>query len=702
VCRFYQAAPACSGKTGGKTGGKPALTAVAGHGLHLALAAGMRTPTSLPRVRRAASRVPPSVVACLAALLAATGAAASTPPPGPPLSAALDLRFEAGEGARTLVEGTVAVPVAEAVLNAYGFYNLQLEGEVKVEGRTYDHFVYRFDVPGKTQLDAPLALSFQRTLRPGSFQLAIKVKDVQSGRVALLERPLQVPRVEPATPALPGGTAPVAPPAAASAVDVVMAAVSPAPVASAPLLGADFPTAATPHATATAAAAAPPSAPTIHLVPPPRVAVGLQRFEAVAQGDAVDRVTFALDGRPMMTRTRPPFSVEIDLGDRAVRRRLRVEALAADGRRLASDEVELNTDGDGFAVRLRRPPVAAQQSGVVTARAEVVGPAGERVDRIELFLDDRLVATLVHAPWERQLTLRGSAPTLLRAVAYLADGTSAEDSVLLNAPQAHQVDVDLVELYTAVVDRQGRPVRGLDARDFRVFEQGEPQRLDRFAEVADLPVHLALSIDTSTSMTLRLTDVKRAAQAFLRELVGPKDEVMLITFDNAPHVRVSFTHDMALLGNGLEGLEARGGTALYDSLVFALEELQKVRGQRVLVLLSDGLDERSHSSADDVLELARRAAVTLYTIGIADSRAQAPEIDRPLLDKLAAETGGRSFYVDRMRALDGVYAEIERDMRARYLLAYYSSHAGERAFRVVDVKLPESRLSARTIRGYYP
>jgi VWFA-related protein len=173
---------------------------------------------------------------------------------------------------------------------------------------------------------------------------------------------------------------------------------------------------------------------------------------------------------------------------------------------------------------------------------------------------------------------------------------------------------------------------------------------------------------------------------------------MLITFDNAPHVRVSFTHDMALLGNGLEGLEARGGTALYDSLVFALEELQKVRGQRVLVLLSDGLDERSHASADDVLELARRTAVTLYTIGIADSRAQAPVIDRPLLDKLAAETGGRSFYVDRMRALDGVYAEIERDMRARYLLAYYSSHAGERAFRVVDVKLPESR----PLRPHHP
>ncbi|HXT22691.1 MAG TPA: VWA domain-containing protein, partial [Thermoanaerobaculia bacterium] len=247
-----------------------------------------------------------------------------------------------------------------------------------------------------------------------------------------------------------------------------------------------------------------------------------------------------------------------------------------------------------------------------------------------------------------------------------------------------------------------RPVRGLSQRDFRVFEEGDEQRLDRFAEVADLPVHVVLSLDTSTSMTLRLPDVKRAGQAFLRELIRPKDEVMLLTFDDAPRVRVGFTHDPAFLANGLEGLEARGGTALYDSLVFALEELQKVRGQRVLVLLSDGIDERSRATAADVMELARRSAVTLYTIGLAESRNQAPVIDRALLDKLAEETGGRSFYVERTRQLDGVYAEIQRDMRARYLLAYYSSHAGERSFRVVDVKLPESRLSARTIRGYYP
>ncbi len=245
-------------------------------------------------------------------------------------------------------------------------------------------------------------------------------------------------------------------------------------------------------------------------------------------------------------------------------------------------------------------------------------------------------------------------------------------------------------------------MRGLPAGNFRVFEEGEEQRLDRFDEVSNLPVHVALALDTSTSMTLRLPEVKLAAQAFLKDLVRPQDEVMIVAFDDVPRVRAGFTHDLAFLGNALEGLEARGGTALYDSLVFTLDQLQEVRGQRVLVLLSDGLDERSRHTADEVLELARRSAVTIYAIGIADSHEQAPIIDRPLLDKLASETGGRSFYVDDTRDLGPVYAAIERDVRSRYLLAYYSSNAGERSFREVDVKLAERRLSARTIRGYYP
>ena len=620
-----------------------------------------------PRVRGgvATAGALPRLAALLAlGLLGVASPSGATGAVPEPLAASLEVEFLPGEGGRTRVSGVVAVPAADVRLNPYGFYNLQLEGQVTISGRTYDHFAYRFDVPGRVEIAAPLALAFQRSLRPGSFHLEIHVKDVQSGRSARIERLLEVPRVAPLpSPSIDDG----APPSAS-----------------------------------TAAVAAPAIAPALRIVPPPRVAVGRQRFAVVPRGTDVARVDFSLDGRMLMARTRPPFSVEIDLGERAVRRRLRAEAFDAAGARLGSDEVVLNGEGDGFAVRLRRPPATEQQSRLVHARAEVIAPRGARVDRVELFLDERPVAVLARAPFERTVALASSSPTLLRAVAHLADGTSAEDSVVLNAPNAGQVDVDLVELYTAVVDSRGRPVRGLSERDFRIFEEGQEQRLDRFSEVADLPVHVALVLDTSTSMTLRLPDVRRAASAFLREMVRPHDEVTIVTFDDVPRVRVDFTHDPEMLANGLEGLQARGGTALYDSILFTLDLLQEVRGQRVLVLLSDGLDERSGHTADEVRELARRAAVTLYAIGIVDGRSRAPTIDRALLERLAEESGGRSYFVSRTSELDDVYAEIEHDVRSRYLLAYYSSHAGETSFRLVDVKLGQPRLAARTIRGYYP
>jgi hypothetical protein len=95
--------------------------------------------------------------------------------------------------------------------------------------------------------------------------------------------------------------------------------------------------------------------------------------------------------------------------------------------------------------------------------------------------------------------------------------------------------------------------------------------------------------------------------------------------------------------------------------------------------------------------------VTLYTVGLEDTEPYSPIIDRPLLTRLAEETGGRCFIVEGTSSLQSVYREIEQDVRSRYLLAYYSSHAGdERSFRLVDVKLAGQRLAARTIRGYYP
>jgi VWFA-related protein len=441
----------------------------------------------------------------------------------------------------------------------------------------------------------------------------------------------------------------------------------------------------------------------VRLVPPPPVVVGKHRFEVLVRSARVAEVAFLLDGRTVLRRVAPPYMAELDVGREPVLRRLRVEGRGAGGELLGSDEAELNAGAaERFAVRVAAPAGSAR-GGRITARAEVKAPRGQEVARVELFLDEQRVAVLQRPPFEREVPIGGPQPAVLRAVAYLTDGAAAEDSVLLNSSNGAEVDVDLVELYAAVVDRRGRPVTGLPEGRFRVVEEGRPQRVERFAEVRDLPLHVALLVDTSHSMTSRIGKVREAAQAFLREIVTPRDEVTLITFDNTPRVRVPFTRDLDFLANGLEALRPSGGTALHDSLAFALEQFEGIEGQRVLVLLSDGVDESSSTTPEEVMELARRSATTIYAIGLEDSNPRSPAIDRPLLVRLAEETGGRAFFGGRLESLGDAYAEIEREVRSRYLLSYYSTQAADRtSFRLVNVEVSAPNLSARTIRGYYP
>jgi VWFA-related protein len=151
------------------------------------------------------------------------------------------------------------------------------------------------------------------------------------------------------------------------------------------------------------------------------------------------------------------------------------------------------------------------------------------------------------------------------------------------------------------------------------------------------------------------------------------------------------------------GLQAHGMTALHDALVTSLYYCRAVRGQRALVLLSDGDDTASGIAFRDALEYARRSGVAIYTVGLA-GQLKGPV--RGKLDQLAGETGGRSFYIERAEELAGVYAEIEEELRSRYLLAYNSDRPpgapDDRAFREVEVQVRGRGLKARTLRGYYP
>ena len=643
------------------------------------------------------------------------GLSTDLPAGAAPLAAKVELQFPARDRGRTVMQGLVQVPVAAAApadLEGHRSYNFLLTGEVLHESELVESFRYRFDLPSAGLTGDTLPLAFERTLRPGDYVLVLRVEDLHSHRNFRDERPIAVPPAD----ALPEIGTTRQPPEVTAALEAARAELRATGAAAPPgsAAGGAGPGGTGASGAGPGGAGAGGAGANVHLVPPAGgEQTGALRIEAQASGQGIHRVTFFLDGKEMLSRVRPPYSVELNLGPVPVSRELRAAAFDAGGRELASDTLTLNPPKQRFAVHLVEPRSGGSYRGRVLARAEVHVPDGASLERVELFLDDQRVATLYQAPWTQLIPLpspaaaggRGAeaAASFVRAVAYLADGSSTEDLAVINSPDVvEKLDVRLVELYAAVFDHGGRPVGGLAEGDFKVLDGGEAQSLLRFERVRDLPLHLLFAIDTSASMAATLPQVQKAALAFLRRTLTPKDRAALLTFSDSPVLRTPFTSDLGTLAGALAGLNAERGTALFDSLVYGLSYMKGVQhGQSAVILFTDGGDHLSRLSFDETLEFARRAGIAIYAIGAHIGRFDLQI--RGHLTKLAEETGGRSFFIESAAELDGVYASIEDELRSRYMLAYQpkaAPRAGE--FRTVEVRVAGDGMRVKTIRGYYP
>ena len=580
-----------------------------------------------------------------------------------PLEAEVEIGYPGRMQNRTVVRGLLKVPIEAATVDRVGdfsAYYFQLTGEILRGEELFESFRYRFELPVDEVGDASeLPLVFERYLRPGEFSMVLKLEDLASKRYFRKIELLEVPSLESAegeTAVAEGGTE----------------------------------------------ESAAPVAPEIRILEPAEgVLTGSVRFEALAQGEGIHKVGFLLDGKKLLTKTRPPYSIDVALGTVPRTHTLRAVAYDRAGEEIAGDELLINAGQHQFTVDIVDPASGGRGlSGPVRVRVDVRAPEGKAIDRLELFVGDARIATLYTPPWIQPVRFRPGELAVLRAVAYLADGSSTEDFVLLNAEgMVEEADVRLVELYTTVVDGSGRPRRGLEEADFTVFENKVPQQILRFDRLENLPIHAALLLDTSASMEESLPEVRQAALRFLESTITPKDRAALITFSEVPQLATRLTNDLDELARGLAGLKAERSTALYDSIVFSLFYMKGIRGQKVLLVLSDGEDRRSERSFDEVLEAAAREGVTIYTIGLDLKKLSA---GRAALAKLAEQTGGRSFFIRETSELDAIYAQIQEELRAQYLIAYQSTHGAEtEGFRAVEVEV-RSGGEARTLRGYYP
>jgi VWFA-related protein len=567
------------------------------------------------------------------------------PAAAPELDAALSIAYTDRGSASTRVEGTLTLTAADGQATPPGAY--RLDGEVVRGDRRIEGFRYLF-APAPSP--APVRLEFLRRLPAGHYRMQLALEEEATGRCHRESRELDVPGVA-----------------------------------------------------AAAAGASEEGAAVRLLAPVAELLTGKVRFDADVRGALVARVGFELDGHRVMTRSRPPWTVELDLGSSPRLHRVAAVALDSGGAELARDEATLNAGPQRFAVRLSLAEPAVPAPGAVEARAVVAVPEGETLDRVEFRVGGDLRATLYQPPFVQRLaTPRGAPITWIRAVAFLDGGGAAEAVRTIGGAGTtnEQLDVELVELFATVLARHGRPVDDLRPGEVEIREDGRPQKLLRLEKIGDVPIHAAVMLDTSGSMEPELEEGERAALRFFQQVLTPLDRAAVITFADAPRLAVKFTGRLDRLAGGLADLRAQGETTLYDSLAFTLHYFTGLTGKRALILISDGVDSNSRTRFDDVLDYARRSGVAIYAVGL--NVPTHPPNAGVVLDRLARETGGRSFRADGPLRLDAIYDDIEKDLRSQYLLTYQSDSTGGDDFRRVEVGIDRPGVSVRTATGYYP
>jgi len=250
------------------------------------------------------------------------------------------------------------------------------------------------------------------------------------------------------------------------------------------------------------------------------------------------------------------------------------------------------------------------------------------------------------------------------------------------------------------VTDENRDFADLAADDLTVVEDGVAQKIDTFQE-AVAPVSVVLALDSSGSMAKAVDEVKVAARSFV-EALRPEDALGVLLFSDTS----TFAHDLSTerqqSSHAVDGYVAHGGTALYDGLIDALMRLKRTDGRKAIVLLSDGRDEDNpgtgpgsiHTREELLAALAETDAV-IYPIGLG------PHVDRALLERLAAESGGVAYFPEAVSTLRQNYAHVIEGLRRRYLVSYTSTNALRNgAWRAVEIKTRRPELTVRSRGGY--
>jgi len=289
--------------------------------------------------------------------------------------------------------------------------------------------------------------------------------------------------------------------------------------------------------------------------------------------------------------------------------------------------------------------------------------------------------------------------------------------------QVIRIDVELVNTFFNVRDKHGAYAAGLTADDVEVYEDGKKQEIRYFTRETNQPLTIGLLVDVSRSQENLIEVEKRASSAFFAKVLRPKDMAFILSFGADAELLQDLTGSLASLERGLRELRINAGvsgvvtpstvptpggprgTVLYDAVWLAANDrLKHEVGRKAMVVITDGVDVGSRIKIEGAIEAALKTDAIVFPILYEDPRytLYAGYSGDGAMKRMANETGGRIFRVDRNHTLDETYKEIEQDMRTQYAIGYVSSNtARDGSFRKVEIRPKDKNLKVQARRGYF-
>jgi VWFA-related protein len=289
-----------------------------------------------------------------------------------------------------------------------------------------------------------------------------------------------------------------------------------------------------------------------------------------------------------------------------------------------------------------------------------------------------------------------------------------------------KVDVDLVNVLCTVHGKNNALIGGLEKGDFHLLEDGKEQEIKYFTREIDLPLTIGLLVDVSGSQERLIDTEHRAASAFFRSVLRPKDLAFIISFGKDSELLQDSTSSPKLLEDGLKQLrlnagvggvqpgpvptaQNQAGTVLWDAVYLAANErLRSEAGRKVIVVITDGVDEGSRKTREQAIHEAQLADTVVYSIDYSDPAFYGGGFGfgggggEAELRKMSDETGGRVFKVDRKNSLDDIFKQIQDEMRSQYAIAYSPTNPKkDGTYRKLEFKMANKDYKVQARKGYY-